>query len=102
MGGSWWGDVRYYLNGLMLELGNGRLRAVATDGHRLALSEVSLDGGPFAAYDGPIQLDAGREHTLVARAVDLVGNRGSDGFLPDGSQSGPERPDRRDLARHPR
>ncbi len=29
-------DVRYYLNGLMLELSANYLRAVATDGHRLA------------------------------------------------------------------
>src|SRR3989344_712056 len=28
-------DVRYYLNGLLLELTTGKLRAVATDGHRL-------------------------------------------------------------------
>ncbi|MGH9879767.1 MAG: DNA polymerase III subunit beta, partial [Nitrososphaerales archaeon] len=35
-------DVRYYLNGLMLEIGNRRVRAVATDGHRLALSEVGI------------------------------------------------------------
>ncbi len=33
-------DVRYYLNGLMLELNNNLLRAVATDGHRLAVCEV--------------------------------------------------------------
>ena len=32
-------DVRYYLNGLMLEIDNGWLRTVATDGHRLALCE---------------------------------------------------------------
>ena len=31
-------DVRYYLNGLLWELGQGSLRAVATDGHRLALN----------------------------------------------------------------
>lgn len=30
-------DVRYYLNGMYLELRSGRLRAVATDGHRLAV-----------------------------------------------------------------
>jgi DNA polymerase-3 subunit beta len=30
-------DVRYYLNGMLLELKSGRLRMVATDGHRLAL-----------------------------------------------------------------
>ncbi len=35
-------DVRYYLNGLLLETERKTLRAVATDGHRLALSEVSL------------------------------------------------------------
>lgn len=35
-------DVRYYLNGLLLEVGAGRMRAVATDGHRLALSEAAL------------------------------------------------------------
>ncbi|GLP97674.1 DNA polymerase III subunit beta [Paraferrimonas sedimenticola] len=31
-------DVRYYLNGLLLETEGNTLRAVATDGHRLALS----------------------------------------------------------------
>ena len=37
-------DVRYYLNGMLLETGQGRLRAVATDGHRLALCQVDADG----------------------------------------------------------
>ena len=36
-------DVRYYLNGLLLELDNNRMRAVATDGHRLALTDKSID-----------------------------------------------------------
>ncbi|MDR9433248.1 MAG: DNA polymerase III subunit beta [Spiribacter sp.] len=34
-------DVRYYLNGLLVELEPKHLRAVATDGHRLALAELS-------------------------------------------------------------
>jgi DNA polymerase III subunit beta len=34
-------DVRYYLNGMLWELGQGSLRAVATDGHRLALNIYS-------------------------------------------------------------
>lgn len=38
-------DVRYYLNGLLLVMQPQRLRAVATDGHRLALSDVELDLG---------------------------------------------------------
>jgi DNA polymerase-3 subunit beta len=36
-------DVRYYLNGMLLEIDNQTLRAVATDGHRLALCETSLE-----------------------------------------------------------
>ncbi len=35
-------DVRYYLNGLLIELDGKTLRAVATDGHRMALSEIEL------------------------------------------------------------
>ncbi|WP_297528135.1 DNA polymerase III subunit beta [Thiohalobacter sp.] len=38
-------DVRYYLNGLMIELQPDRVRAVATDGHRLALSETGAETG---------------------------------------------------------
>jgi DNA polymerase-3 subunit beta len=37
-------DVRYYLNGMLLETGGKHLRAVATDGHRLALCEAELEG----------------------------------------------------------
>ena len=36
-------DVRYYLNGLMLEIAPGTLRSVATDGHRLAMCEMAVD-----------------------------------------------------------
>ncbi len=35
-------DVRYYLNGLLLEVGGQQLRAVATDGHRMGLSDMAL------------------------------------------------------------
>jgi DNA polymerase III subunit beta len=35
-------DVRYYLNGMLLEIDGSLLRAVATDGHRLALCETAL------------------------------------------------------------
>jgi DNA polymerase-3 subunit beta len=35
-------DVRYYLNGMLLEIDGQVLRAVATDGHRLALCEAAL------------------------------------------------------------
>ncbi len=37
-------DVRYYLNGTLLETDGTCLRAVATDGHRLSWCEVALEG----------------------------------------------------------
>jgi len=43
-------DVRYYLNGLLLEIDKGKLRAVATDGHRLALCDVKADGSGSAGH----------------------------------------------------
>jgi DNA polymerase-3 subunit beta len=36
-------DVRYYLNGLLLDLSGRILRAVSSDGHRLALHEEEMD-----------------------------------------------------------
>lgn len=41
-------DVRYYLNGMLLEIENGIMRMVATDGHRLAVSELTTE---FAVGD---------------------------------------------------
>jgi DNA polymerase III subunit beta len=37
-------DIRYYLNGMLLVVEANLVRAVATDGHRLALCEVQKDG----------------------------------------------------------
>jgi DNA polymerase-3 subunit beta len=37
-------DVRYYLNGTLLETDGKSLRAVATDGHRLSWCEVPIEG----------------------------------------------------------
>ena len=51
-------DVRYYLNGLLIEAKNGELRAVATDGHRLALAEMKTE------VDGDIQVIVPRKGVL--------------------------------------
>ena len=40
-------DVRYYLNGMLLETDGLSIRAVATDGHRLALCECELSENPL-------------------------------------------------------
>ena len=36
-------DVRYYLNGLMLNISNNKLKFVASDGHRLSIFETEID-----------------------------------------------------------
>ena len=39
-------DVRFYLNGMLLEIGDSRLSCVATDGHRLAYAECGTTANP--------------------------------------------------------
>jgi DNA polymerase III subunit beta len=53
-------DIRYYLNGLLLTLGNHELRVVATDGHRLAYASRSV-----GAKDSP------RQEVIVPRKTIL-------------------------------
>lgn len=38
-------DVRYYLNGMLFELGSSWFRVVATDGHRLAMHTTGVETG---------------------------------------------------------
>lgn len=42
-------DIRFYLNGLLLVLATSGIRAVATDGHRLAFSSLPQAGASSAA-----------------------------------------------------
>lgn len=76
-------DVRYYLNGLLLETDEKCLRAVATDGHRLALCEVEVDGKKtpeqqvivprkgvlelqrLMGGDGELQIELGSNHIRI-------------------------------------
>ncbi|SET68678.1 DNA polymerase III subunit beta [Thalassotalea agarivorans] len=37
-------DVRYYLNGMSIETEGDEIRSVATDGHRLAICKIKVDG----------------------------------------------------------
>lgn len=52
-------DVRYYLNGLLIEINGGLIRAVATDGHRLAMSEAAC----------PLETETGIQVILPRKAV---------------------------------
>lgn len=95
-------DVRYYLNGLLVELRESGLRAVATDGHRLALAETEgagetevkrqviiprkgilelqrlLEGG-----EAKVLLVFGRNHVRAELADSVVVSKLIDGRFPD-------------------
>ena len=49
-------DVRYYLNGVLLELQDDVVRTVATDGHRLAKVSAKLEAPLGRAGNGPLQM----------------------------------------------
>jgi DNA polymerase-3 subunit beta len=95
-------DVRYYLNGMLLDLQEHTLRCVATDGHRLALKETRLESsvsarrqiiiprkgvnelvGLFEPGDGQVELEFGRNHLRVRRGDVVFTSKLIDGRFPD-------------------
>ena len=95
-------DVRYYLNGLLFDLGDRRLRCVATDGHRLALCEAELEAGVqtkrqiivprkgvselqrlLEGGDRSLELEMGRNHIRVKRDDVTFTSKLIDGRFPD-------------------
>jgi DNA polymerase-3 subunit beta len=116
-------DVRYYLNGLLLETERKILRAVATDGHRLALSEINL--GSAAARDeqlivprkgvlelnrllegeGDVEIALGANHIRVQFDGIRLTSKLIDGRFPEYARVIPNQPKNvitadRDLLRH--
>lgn len=71
-------DVRYYLNGLLLELRGDVLRGVATDGHRLALYDVAAETG-----DSRLQVIVPRKGVLELQR--LLGDAEADVAVEIGS-----------------
>jgi DNA polymerase III subunit beta len=64
-------DVRYYLNGMLLESDGKSLRTVATDGHRLAFCESALDSESASSQ----QVIVPRKGVLELQR--LLGNEGN-------------------------
>lgn len=94
-------DVRYFLNGMLIEIGEGHVRTVATDGHRLAMSNLAIetDGGPrqvivprkgilelqrlLQEIDGDVKITIGSNH-LCAESPDFtLTTKLVDGRFPD-------------------
>ncbi|HEY0719670.1 MAG TPA: DNA polymerase III subunit beta [Gammaproteobacteria bacterium] len=95
-------DVRYYLNGLLLEIENGSIRMVATDGHRLALSEISTDiaigdkrqviiprkgvlelSRLLATDDTPCTIQLNQNHIRISLGDTIFTSKLVDGRFPD-------------------
>jgi DNA polymerase-3 subunit beta len=95
-------DVRYYLNGLLMEFKAGKLRTVATDGHRLAVCDhgedvkVSQDrqmivprkgvlelSRMLAEEDASVSLSLGRNHVRLVKDGTVFTSKLIDGRFPD-------------------
>lgn len=104
-------DVRYYLNGLYLEVLSGRLRVVATDGHRLALATGpdKVDAGDAGVIiprkgvlelsrllegEEPLSLSIGGNHIRAANEQFTFTSKLVDGKFPDYERVIPKNPDK--------
>jgi len=105
-------DVRYYLNGLLLETDGRALRAVATDGHRLALCEMELAGKAKTTHqvivprkgvlelqrilgtDGTIELAVGTNHVRAQIGDIRFTSKLIDGRFPEYARVIPANPPR--------
>jgi DNA polymerase-3 subunit beta len=103
-------DVRYYLNGLLLETAGKTLRAVATDGHRLALAELELEGAASQAAqiivprkgvlellrlvdgDGSVTVTVGANQIRVEAGAMRLVSKLIDGRFPDYERVVPDDP----------
>ena len=104
-------DVRYYLNGMLLEIKSGRLRMVATDGHRLALCTAAdpvnaadtmviiprkgvLELARLLEGDDPISLVIGSNHVRAANQQFTFTSKLVDGKFPEYERVLPKSPDK--------
>jgi DNA polymerase III subunit beta len=105
-------DVRYYLNGLLIETDGTALRAVATDGHRLALCEMELAGNAKGAQqvivprkgvlelqrilgtEGNIELAVGTNHVRAQIGEIRFTSKLIDGRFPEYARVIPANPPR--------
>lgn len=95
-------DVRYYLNGLLLEVSDKKVRGVATDGHRMAVSETGLDKSAktdkqvivprkgiqemlrlLSDSDDQVELEFGANHIRAKTSEFIFTSKLIDGRYPD-------------------
>ncbi|MEJ2360108.1 MAG: DNA polymerase III subunit beta [Gammaproteobacteria bacterium] len=106
-------DVRYYLNGLMLEIKPDQVISVATDGHRLAFSSIKADTAVteprqviiprkgvmelqrlLESDDTPVEIQVGGNHIRLVLPSVTFTSKLIDGKFPDYQQVIPANPTR--------
>jgi len=104
-------DVRYYLNGLMLEISADKVVTVATDGHRLAYSEIAISTGVseqrqvivprkgvvelhrlLESDDTAVEVQLGKNHIRLILPSVTFTSKLIDGKFPDYQQVIPKNP----------
>ena len=95
-------DVRYYLNGLLFDFSGKQLRAIATDGHRLAICDLDSDidiesdrqlivprkgvlelSRMLSGDDDEVTLAVGRNHIRLVKGDTTFTSKLIDGRFPD-------------------
>jgi DNA polymerase III subunit beta len=95
-------DVRYYLNGMMLELGTDEINLVATDGHRLAMCTTPVEnketeqrqviiprkgvieiGRVLSDTGGDVEVRLGSNHIQFDTGESQITSKLIDGRFPD-------------------
>jgi len=106
-------DVRYYLNGLLLEISPKGVTTVATDGHRLAYSRVETETGVddtrqviiprkgvvelhrlLETDETPVEIQIGKNHIRLILPSVTFTSKLIDGKFPDYQQVIPSNPGR--------
>lgn len=106
-------DVRYYLNGMLLESDGKMLRTVATDGHRLAFCESALGDATTGQYqvivprkgvlelqrllsgEGEVELSIGTNHVRGQIGAIRFTSKLIDGKFPEYGRVIPQAPTRK-------
>jgi len=110
-------DVRYYLNGMLLEIKDGVVRSVATDGHRLATCESESDvdkstelqviiprkavlelGKLLADSAGEVLVEISANHIRFSMGSTIFTSKLIDGKFPDYQRVIPKNTDKTVLA----
>jgi DNA polymerase III subunit beta len=102
-------ETRYYLNGIYLHAHGNVLRAVATDGHRMAQTETALPRGAaglpgiivpaktvkvLSGHGGDVEVEAGSDKIRITSGDVIITSKLIEGTFPDYERVTPKNNDK--------